>query len=77
MPVHSLIDENQTYKDGLKGLEGLDFGVKIGCEQDDVSSPLSWVAVLEILLSALEDEENLVLAFDCEDPMKRSKEMGE
>jgi len=44
-------------KHGLKGLEGLDFDAEMGCGQGDVSSPLTWVAVFDILLSALEDDD--------------------
>eukprot|EP01042_Synura_sphagnicola_P036637 gene36637-biopygen15123 len=44
-------------KDGVKGLEGLDFDAKMGCGQGDVSSPLTWVAVFDILLSVLEDDD--------------------
>jgi len=77
MPLQYGIRLMAPLMNDLKGLEGLDFDVNIVCQQDDVSRPLSWVAVFDILLSALEDEENLVLAFECEDPMKRSKEMGE
>eukprot|EP01042_Synura_sphagnicola_P036341 gene36341-biopygen2603 len=38
-------------KDGLTGLAGLDFDAEMGCGQGDVSSPLTWVAVFDILLS--------------------------
>ena len=44
-------------KHGLKGLDGLDFDAKMGCGQGDVSSPLTWVAVFDILLSVLEDDD--------------------
>ena len=44
-------------KNGLKGLEGLDFDAEMGCGQGDVSSPLTWVAVFDILLSVLEDDD--------------------
>ena len=44
-------------KDGLSGLEGLDFNAEMGCGQGDVSSPLTWVAVFDILLSVLEEDD--------------------
>jgi len=44
-------------KHGLKGLEDLDFDAEMGCGQGNVSSPLTWVAVFDILLCALEDED--------------------
>ena len=44
-------------KHGIKGLEGLDFDAEMGCGQGDVSSPLTWVAVFDILLSVLEDDD--------------------
>eukprot|EP01042_Synura_sphagnicola_P036311 gene36311-biopygen1767 len=44
-------------KNGLKGLEGLDLDAEMECGQGDVSSPLTWVAVFDILLSALEDDD--------------------
>jgi len=44
-------------KDGLTGLAGLDFNAEMGCGQGDVSRPLTWVAVFNILLSVLEDDD--------------------
>ena len=39
------------------GLEGLDFNARMGCGPGDVSSPLTWVAVFDVLLLILEDDD--------------------
>ena len=47
---------SQWIQDGIYGLKGLDFDAPIGCGQC-VSSPLTRVAVFDMLLSALEDDD--------------------
>eukprot|EP01042_Synura_sphagnicola_P036576 gene36576-biopygen10334 len=58
---HTIVRTGHSFscwlKDGLTGLAGLDFDAEMGCGQGDVSSPLTWVAVFDILLSVLEDDD--------------------